>query len=328
MTKQLRIGYGALMQASLDARAARRLDSVKGFERNDKGIASFSVPMFAHAAIAPADVDSAQGDRVAADIGFVRGDPSVNEILSRVPVFYAPADAGKLPFGDTLPSVDVRTEGAGRTAAESSAVIGGADYTVSRFEAYQALSTQVVMQSGPDLLQVVEDAAREAIGRKIVSQILSGSGADGQWAGLPSLSGISAGTYASADAGAVDAFLDGEEALIDAGARPAGLAWALGRDLASNAARSLLEPGSDRRTVEQARMVLSGFPAQRDSTLAGTSGLLADWSQAVSVVYSGADRLEIVVDRITAPGTVKVWTYGRLGLAVVRRALIYSLTQV
>ena len=327
MSKQIAVGYGALVQASLDHSAARRLSSVKGFEISDKGIASWSVPLFVTAALSPGDVGSAQGDRVAADIGFVRGDPSVNEILSRIPVFYGPSDSGELPFGSGLPAVDVRPEGAARTGVESSATVGGAEYTVSRFECYQLLSTQAVMQSGPDLLEVVEDAAREGIGRKIIQQIMAGTGLAGQWAALPGVTGISTADYAQTDAGKVDAFQDGEEVLIDAGARPPGLAWALGRTVASAAARALLEPGSDRRTTEQARMTLSGFPAQRDGSLAATSGLLADWSQAVAVVYSGSDRLEIVVDRVTAPGTLKVWTYGRLGLAVVRPALIHSLTQ-
>ena len=327
MSKQIAVGYGTLLQASLDYNAARRLDSIRGFEVDHQGIARWSIPLFATAAIAPADVGSSQGDRVAADIGFVRGDPSVNEILSRIPVYYGPSDSGKLPFGSALPEVDVRVEGTARTAAESSAAIGGTPYTVSRFECYQLLSTQAVMQAGPDLLQVVEDAAREGIGRKIVQQILGGSGAGGQWAALTAVTGISTADYALADAGKVDAFQDGEEAMIDSGARPPGLAWALGRTLASAAARALLEPGSDRRTVEGSRMTLSGFPAQRDGSLTGTSGLLVDWSSAVAIVYSGSDRLEIVIDRITSPGTLKVTTYGRLGLAVVRPSLIYSLTQ-
>ena len=327
MTEKIGVTFGGLMQAALDSKAARRLQQVKGFEISDKGIASFELPLFAKAALAPADVGSAQGDRVAADIGFVRGDPSVETILRRVPVFYGPSDAGELPFGSGLPSVNVRVEGTTRTAAESSAAIGSTPYTVSRFEAFQELSTQAVMQSGPDILTVVEDAAREALARKMIQQMFAGSGTDGQWAALLGVTGILSATYATANRGTDVPFLTAEEALIDAGARLPGMAWALGTDLESAAARALLEPGSDRRVIERRTMQLTGTQTARDGSLTATDGLLADWSQAVAIVYTGEELLQIVIDRVTKPGSLRVWTIARLGLAVVRPGLVYHLSE-
>ena len=303
MTERVKFGFGTLLQASMDNKAARRLDRVKGFESTRAG-AEFYVPLFAPqtAALSPADVSSAQGDRVAADIGFVRGDPSVETILRRVPVFYGPSDSGELPFGSGLPAVDVRVEGTTRTAAESSAAIGSTPYAVSRFEAFQELTTQWVMQSGPDVLQVVEDAAREALARKMIQQMFAGSGADGQWAALPGVTGILSATYAQTDRGSDLPFIAAEETVVDAGARLPGMAWALGRDLESAAARALLEPGSDRRVIERRTMQLTGTQTARDGSLTATDGLLADWSQAVAIVYTGEDLLQVVIDRITKPG--------------------------
>ena len=62
------------------------------------------------------------------------------------------------------------------------------------------------------------------------------------------------------------------------------MAHVLGTDISASARNALLEPGSDRRTVERMAMSLSGYPVYRSySALPVTTGLLADW-RAVGIV--------------------------------------------
>ena len=82
------------------------------------------------------------------------------------------------------------------------------------------------------------------------------------------------------------------------------MAWLLGSALSNATRTSLLEPGSDRRTEERRRFTLSGTPIQRlGSGIDDTTGVGADWSKVLVPI---ADELEITVDRISQPGTLKL----------------------
>ena len=160
-----------------------------------------------------------------------------------------------------------------------------------------------------DALDAVLESHRIGLADQLLLQVLAGSGTGNDLAGIAGLTEIGGATYAETDRGDSGPFLDGEDAVEDGGARPQYEAWALGAALSASARRTLLEPGSDRRTEERGRLSLSGLPVQRiGSGLAATTGLICDW-QAVTVPV--LDQLIVVTDRISSPGDLRITT--RLG---------------
>ena len=67
-------------------------------------------------------------------------------------------------------------------------------------------------------------------------------------------------TYTQADRGASNDFLTAEEAIADSNGQRQRLAWFMGEDIHSSAARRLLEPGSDRRVLERRPRVVVTHP--------------------------------------------------------------------
>jgi hypothetical protein len=196
----------------------------------------------------------------------------------------------------------------------------------STVEAKSEVSRQLVVQSGDGVLDDLLEAHRISIADRLLEQILSGDGAGNNLAGIASVIGIGAAEYMAADRGGSDGFQDGEDAVEDGGGRLGGMAWAAGSSLSSSARRAILEPGSDRRVEERARLSLSGLPIQRITTgLAATTGILADWSLIYVPILS---ELLVVSDLVTNPGDVRVTT--RLSCAdpiVAHPNAVFSLTE-
>ena len=132
-------------------------------------------------------------------------------------------------------------------------------------------------------------------------------------------------TYAMNNRGHSDDFLDGEEAVQDADARLGGMAWFVGKSLHSSAARTLIEPGSDRRTLESGRLQLTGVRAYRNSDLVSTDGVLFDWRNGLVAVMH--DTIHYVVDSVTKPGSIKLTSRLSFDVLFVRPALGYLLEQ-
>ena len=196
----------------------------------------------------------------------------------------------------------------------------------SVIEAKSEISLQLATQTSDSVLDAVLEAHRIGIADRLLEQILSGDGVGNNLAGVASATGIGAGTYAVADRGSDEAFVDGEIAVEDGGGRSPYMAWALGTDLDTSAQKTAVEPGASRRVLEGGRLTLSNLPAQRIvEGLGPTVGLIADWRTVVVPILS---ELIIVVDRISIPGMVRITS--RLPVAdpiVTHPSTIYALTQ-
>ena len=132
-------------------------------------------------------------------------------------------------------------------------------------------------------------------------------------------------TYATADAGGSDAFLLGEETIMDAQARRSGMAWVTGRTLDSAASSTLLEPGADRRTSERGVFSLTGTPSFRSSDLPDNDALLFDWRQGVVLVLH--DSIDYTVNNISRPGWLKLTSRLNVDVVIVRPTMGYLLSQ-
>ena len=196
----------------------------------------------------------------------------------------------------------------------------------STVEAKSEISRQLLVQAGEQVLDDLLEAHRIALADRLLLQILAGDGVGNDLTGVVNATGIGGATYAQADRGSDGAFVDGEIVVEDGGARPSGMAWALGRDLSTSARKTAVEPGASRRVEEMGRLVLSGLPAQRITEgLAGTTGLCADWSLVYVSILS---ELVVVTDTITNVGDVRITS--RLAVAdpiVSHPATAYKLTQ-
>ena len=185
------------------------------------------------------------------------------------------------------------------------AVFGEHDYQLaSVIEAKTETSLELVLQTADTVLDAVLEAHRIGLADRMLSQVLSGDGVGHNLDGVASATGIGAGTYAVADRGSDEAFVDGEIAVEDGGGRTQYMAWALGRDLDTSARKTAVEPGASRRVLEMGRLTLSDLPASRIvEGLAGTTGLVGDWRTVVVLVLS---ELLVIVDRISNPGYVRL----------------------
>ena len=249
------------------------------------------------------------------------------QILDRMTVFEVAETRGHVPSGN-LPSVSMQGESMTAGADGDPGIADRAYHCASVVEAKSSYSGQLVLEAGRSInvSAFIEDAHRQAIRQALLTQVVNGDGQTPSLAGVLSAAGIGAATYAQTDRGKEDAFTLGESTLEDADADPGAMAWLLGSDLHDSAKGALLEPGSDRRTLERGRMSVSGYQTYRsDSALPATTGLLCDWSSIV-LVMQGA--LGVTVDRVTKPGTVRVTS--RLNVAdpvVTRPTRAYKLEQ-
>ena len=241
-------------------------------------------------------------------------------------VYEVESGRGKLPVGQTLPTVTMRAEGVHGTA-DADPGISDFDFVIaSVVEARSAFTTTLALSSPEDLGEVVMQSHRAAIREKLIEQVVSGDGAGQNLSGIIGQTGIGSATFAAADRGKVAAILTAEATVEDADANPESLRWLEGSAHSTSTRGTLVEPGSFRRVVERERMTLSGVRAYRsNSAIASTSALLADWASIVLVVQN---PIVVVVDRITRPGEVRITS--RLAVAdpvVTRPTRVYALTQ-
>ena len=244
-------------------------------------------------------------------------------LLDRIRTINVPTLKGTLPIGGDLPNssmVDEFTNG----ALSDPAIAGHAFDLASVVEVSGELSTQVIVQSAEDILDAVQESHRLAIAERLLEQVLTGTGQNNQLSSVLSAAGIGSDTYAAADRGNGSAFVKGESTIEDNGGTPS--AWAFGADLSDSARSTLLEPGSDRRTEEQGRLMLSGTQAFRNADLTGTTGVCADWRRSVVLVVQ--DEMEYVLNGISKPGTLRITSRLPVDLLVVRPKLVYRLEQV
>ena len=215
----------------------------------------------------------------------------------------------------------------GASWQRQAAVFGEFDFDLSStVESKSEISRQVLVQSGDQLLDDLLEAHRIGIADRLLEQVLAGDAVGNNLNGIVNATNIGGATYALADRGSDEAFVDAEIAIEDAGGRPSGMAWALGKDLSTSARKTAVEPGASRRVEEQGRLVLSGLPAQRITEgLAGTTGLCADWSLIYIPVLS---ELLVTTDLVTSAGDVRITS--RLACAdpiLSHPATAYRLTQ-
>ena len=237
--------------------------------------------------------------------------------------------------------VAIDEDGAALTAAEAeetyrytgtswqrqASTFGEHDFDLSStIEAKSEISLEVAVQTADTVLDDVLESHRLALADKMLEQILAGDGAGNNLSGVASASGIAAGTFAVADRGSDEAFVDGELSVADGGGRTQYMAWGTGTDLDTSARKTAVEPGASRRVLEEGRLTLSGLPAQRIvEGLASTTGLIADW-RTVSVPI--LNELIIVIDRVSVPGYVRITSRLPVGGPIVTHpSAVYALTQ-
>ena len=88
-----------------------------------------------------------------------------------------------------------------------------------------------------------------------------------------------------------------------------------------------MEAASSRRVVENAngQIVTTGTPVFKDGSLAGTTGICADWRRAVALVLD--TEIEFTINAVSKPGTVKITARLAVDFLALRPELIYVLTQ-
>ena len=258
------------------------------------------------------------------------------------PTVPAPELGDRYTFlSDTTGIVAVDEDGAALTEAEAdetyrytgtswqrqASTFGEHDFDLSSvIESKSEVSLELATQTADSVLDDVLEAHRIGIADRLLGQVLAGDGTGNNLSGVASATGIGAGTYAVADRGGDEAFVDGEIAVEDGFGRSPFLAWALGTDLDTSARKTAVEPGASRRVLEEGRLTLSGLPAQRIvEGLTSTTGLIADW-RTVSVPI--LDQLVIVIDRVSVPGMVRITS--RLPVAdpiVTHPSAVYKIEQ-
>ena len=248
-------------------------------------------------------------------------------LLDLLTVFEVAETRGRVPVG-TRPAVTMQAESATAGADADPGIADREFHCASVIEAKSSYSSQLVLQAASDLnvSAAIEASHRAAIRQALLAQLVNGDGQGNNLSGILSAAGIGSTTYPQTDAGKESYFTTGESTVEDADADPGAMAWLLGSDLSDAAKGALLEPGSDRRTLERGRMSLSGYRSFRsDSALPGTSGVVADWASIALVVQ---DSILVTIDRFSRPGEVRLTS--RLAVAdpiVTRAARVYALTQ-
>ena len=230
-----------------------------------------------------------------------RGSGPVMPLIRLLPI---EATRGKLGIGSTLPTVTVEDEFSS-SAAFSDPTLSDEDFILSTvLETRTRVSFQAAIQSDENLVDLTLAAHLEAIRDQLLIEIVAGDSSGNHLTGLMSRTDNDTQTYAVADIGSDVPFGLAENSIEDAGGDAAGMAWLLGESLSNATRTTLIEPGSDRRVEERRRFTLSGSPVQRlTAGIADTTAVGADWSKVIVPV---ADELEVTIDRVSQPGTLKL----------------------
>ena len=210
-------------------------------------------------------------------------------------------------------------------------ILGGSEYELDSFiEVKSEVSMSALHVAGEhDVDALVLDSHRLAIQVELVAQVLSGDGAGHNLTGLLNVSEISSQQYGGGAPQlpmSAPLLLDVEAAVEDGGGRLPLMAWGVGTDVSDTIRNTAIEAGSWGRVEARGRITLSDIPAQRlGAPFTDTTAILADWRTVIVPVSS---ELEVVVDRVTKPGTLRLTS--RLGVAdpiVTHPDAAYILTQ-
>ena len=158
--------------------------------------------------------------------------------------------------------------------------------------------------------------------RLLVQQLLTGDGAGANLRGIIGASGVLTATYATADKGKLSQFFDAEDMLaVDTPADRR--AWIVAEDLFRAARRTVIDPGSGEFSIRRG-MVNEDTLTIRTNTLAMGTAIYGEWT-ALSIGMWGT--VQVVVDRISQPGTVKLTMLRWVDSAITRRARFVVLSE-
>ena len=244
-------------------------------------------------------------------------------LLGLVRVFETPATRGQFPVWGMIPHV-VMTGEMSAPLPSQDPMIEGFDYDLTSVaESTTLISTQAVMTASSDMIEAIQAAHRQGLSERIQQQVLAGTGTNYQLPAITGASGIGAATYMATDRGNAEPFQSAEAVIEDADGTPSG--WFLGKELSTSARTTLLESGGPDRVEMRRRMTVSGVPSFRTTDLPSTTGIVADWRNAVIVLV--LNQIEYTVDRITRPGSVKITSRLPVDYRVIRPSLVYKLEQ-
>ena len=262
------------------------------------GHAIFSIPRETFALTS----DSAPIGDTAAPVSLPDVAP-IAQLLGLVRRADAPRGAQAFPIGESSPLAAMQMEGAA-TPATTGPMFKTPSLEARPHRAAVRLeySRQSVLAAGPDFEGSLRQSMTDAMTDLRAAQLVAGSGVAPQVVGLANWPGIQTVTYAAVDKGGPAGFLEAE-GLLDAAEIDARMRhYVLATDVWQGAKQKLREPG-DGQLVLMNGLILSDIPAIRTSALPAGTGLLIELSKVVFVDWP---NVELVVDTITQPGTVKL----------------------
>ena len=187
-----------------------------------------------------------------------------------------------------------------------------------------AFSLQAALQGGDVFRQMVDDSLQTALAELQALQLVGGDGVSPNVRGLLNVSGIGTSDYVSTARGSAGSFRAAEDVLDDAEYGPeTRRVWLLSGDLYRTSRRTLREPGNSDYVLSNGR-VLDEIPAIKTAGLDDNSALLID---AAFCAFCQWDRSDIILDMVTAPGTVKVTLTVGIDVVPIRENAIVKMDQ-
>ena len=248
------------------------------------------------------------GQRGAADRLMPRDEVrAADRILSLPNLFALETLDQSVPAWSALPGAFAITEAG--TRATTDGTIANMDTKPKRIQSAVDY-TMVVGNVAPGLEDALIMALTEAANQKIAAEFIAGAGVDPGAVGLRSLTGVNASTYAVADIGGAQSYWSAEDMLPDAMSADRR-AWVISESLYRTTRKTLLEPGNAKR-VAQNGLLADDSPVIRSSLYPTGEALYGEFGYATLLFWNEA---QLIVDRITLPGTVKLtmfvfWSYG------------------
>ena len=319
MTQTKELTYGELIRLALETNpdAPQVVDSEHLIHHAPGGqFAEIRLPWTDRAALAWDDIDS----RTATgrpDFP-LPADDGIFDLFTVIPVTDV---KGSLPVG-SLPAARIL---AGDNTATTDADPGAAsiDYSLGRTAETRSSYSAQLNQQAQTFGDYVDRAQVAAIRRAIVTQALTGSGVAHNVRGLSTLTGVHEATYDST--GASDDIVTAvEAALVDAEAVDQNLVWVCGSTLHSQLLGTNIHPPGDRKIVERGRMVLSAARVFRSPAIPPAMGVCLDPANVLVIAQSPQ---QVILDRLSTPGTVKVTRRLPFDVRILRPAQIARLTE-
>ena len=192
------------------------------------------------------------------------------------------------------------------TRADSGGTIAAATREPLMVMASAEITLQANIQA-PGLEVALLAALQEALEQRIAEEFLSGSisTSPNSTDGLINFAGITETEYAATAVGAVGGYWDSEDALptrLAADRR----AWVISEDLYRASRRTLIEPGANRRVIQNGQLA-DDAQAVRTALLPDGHAIYAEWPEVVLYRWS---EVHLVVDMISQPGHVLLTAFG------------------